>query len=126
MVGPFSEKNVFFVLFFSLVFSIFEFARGNLLTGFPWNLISYTWSWSIESIQILSFIGTYTLSLISVTIFCVPFLFFQNKVIKKNITFLLIFLIIFIVNYFFCSSGSCLVALFKTNHGLKGVKVASI
>ena len=101
VVGPFSEKNIFFILFFSLVFSIFEFARGNLLTGFPWNLISYTWSWSIESIQILSFIGTYTLSLISVTIFCVPFLFFKNKIIKKNVIFLLIFLIIFIVNYLY-------------------------
>jgi len=91
IVGPFSEKNIFFILFFSLVFSIFEFLRGNLFTGFPWNLISYTWSWSIESIQILSLIGTYALSLISVTFFCVPFLFFQNKIIKKNVIFLLIF-----------------------------------
>ena len=84
IVGPFSEKKISFILFFSLVFSIFEFLRGNLLTGFPWNLISYTWSWSIESIQILSLIGTYALSLISITFFCIPFLFFQNKIIKKN------------------------------------------
>ena len=99
VVGPFSEKNISFILFFSLVFSIFEFLRGNLLTGFPWNLISYTWSWSLESIQILSLIGTYALSLISVTFFCLPFLFFQNKIFKKNFIFLLIFLIIFVGNY---------------------------
>jgi len=101
IVGTFAEKNIFFILFFSLVFSIFEYLRGNLLTGFPWNLISYTWSWSIESIQILSLIGTYALSLISVTFFCLPFLFFQNKIIKKNVIFLLIFLITFIGNYLY-------------------------
>jgi len=84
VVGPFSDKSIHFILFFSLVFSIFEFLRGNLLTGFPWNLISYTWSWSIESIQILSSMGAYSLSLISLTFFCIPFLFFQNKIIKKN------------------------------------------
>ena len=100
-VGPFSEKNISFILIFSLIFSIFEFLRGNLLTGFPWNLISYTWSWSIESIQILSLIGAYALSLISVTFFCLPFLFFQNKIIKKNVIFLLIFLITFIGNYLY-------------------------
>ena len=87
IVGPYAEKKIFFILFFSLVFSISEFARGNLLTGFPWNLISYTWSWSIESIQILSLMGVYTLSVISVTFFCIPFLFFQKKIIKKMLLF---------------------------------------
>jgi len=101
VIGPFAEKNIYFILFFSLVFSIFEFLRGNLLTGFPWNLISYTWSWSIEIIQILSLIGSYALSLISVTFFCLPFLFFQNKIIKKNVIFVLIFLIAFFGNYLY-------------------------
>ena len=86
-------------MFFSFVFSIFEFLRGNLLTGFPWNLISYTWSWSPEVIQILSLIGAYSLSLISITLFCIPFLFFQKKIVLKNVLFVLFFLIIFIVNY---------------------------
>ena len=67
IIGPYCEKSIFFVLLFSLVFSIFEFLRGNILTGFPWNLIAYTWSWSIESIQVLSLIGTYALSIISIT-----------------------------------------------------------
>ena len=92
LVGAFAEKNIYFILLFSLVFSIFEFLRGNLLTGFPWNLISYTWSWSAEVIQILSLIGAYSLSLISITFFCIPFLFFQKKIvknIKRNKTFFL-------------------------------------
>ena len=99
LVGVFAEKNIYFIFLFSLVFSMFEFLRGNLLTGFPWNLISYTWSWSAEVIQILSLIGAYSLSLISITFFCIPFLFFQKKIVKKNIFFILIFLIIFVGNY---------------------------
>ena len=88
LVGSFAEKNISFIFLFSLIFSIFEFLRGNLLTGFPWNLISYTWSSSIETIQVLSLIGTYSLSLISITFFCIPFLFFQKKIFKKNVYFL--------------------------------------
>jgi apolipoprotein N-acyltransferase len=101
IVGPFSERNIFFILFFSLIFSIFEFLRGNILTGFPWNLISYTWSWSIEFTQILSIIGTYSLSLISITFFCIPFLFFNGIVFKKNIIFLSLFFILFSINYLY-------------------------
>jgi len=101
LIGPFCEKNISFILFFSLIFSIFEFLRGNLLTGFPWNLISYTWSWSTETIQILSLIGTYALSLLSITLFSAPFLFFQSKIIKKNIILFLFLLIFFIINYFY-------------------------
>tara|TARA_B100000686_G_scaffold265635_1_gene280145 strand:- start:530 stop:2098 length:1569 start_codon:yes stop_codon:yes gene_type:complete len=99
LVGAFAERNISFILFFSLVFSLFEFLRGNLLTGFPWNLVSYSWSWSTESIQILSLIGAYGFSLISVTFFCIPFLFFQKKIFKKNVIFLLIFVIFFVGNF---------------------------
>ena len=79
IIGPFARKNITFILLFSIIFSLVEFLRGNILTGFPWNLISYTWSWSLESIQILSYIGTYSFSLISITFFCAPFLFFSKK-----------------------------------------------
>jgi apolipoprotein N-acyltransferase len=101
IIGTFAKKDISFILLFSFVFSIFEFLRGHLLTGFPWNLVSYTWSWLPEVIQILSLIGAYSLSLISVTFFCIPFLFFQKKLYNKNIIFLLFFLIIFTGNYFY-------------------------
>ena len=101
ITGPFCDRKFYFIIFFSLVFSIFEFFRGIILTGFPWNLIAYTWSWSIPSIQILSLIGTYSLSLISITFFCIPFIFFQKKIIKNNLIFLSIFLFFFIFNYLY-------------------------
>ena len=97
----FFEKSISFIFIFSLIFSIFEYLRGILLTGFPWNLISYTWSWSIESIQILSIIGAYSLSLFSLTLFCTPFIFIENKISKKNVFFTTCVLIIFVGNYIF-------------------------
>ena len=101
VVGNFMQKNISFILFFSLIFSLFEFLRGNILTGFPWNLMAYTWSDKTEIIQILSIIGTYSLSLLSITFFCIPFLFFQKKILKTNIYFSFFFIIIFTCNYFF-------------------------
>ncbi|RZO49942.1 MAG: apolipoprotein N-acyltransferase [Candidatus Pelagibacterales bacterium] len=98
-IGVFAKKNISFILLFSSVFSFFEFLRGNLLTGFPWNLISYTWSWSLEISQILSLIGSYSLSLLSITLFCTPFLFFQKKIVLKNIIFISSFLLIFVTIY---------------------------
>ena len=55
---PFIKRTISFVLIFSIFFSLMEYLRSTILTGFPWNLIGYTWSWSNESIQILSIIGT--------------------------------------------------------------------
>jgi apolipoprotein N-acyltransferase len=101
IIGPFARRNITFILLFSIIFSLIEFLRGNILTGFPWNLISYTWSWSLETIQILSYIGTYSFSLISITFFCVPFLFFSKKMEIKNFIFLITITIIFAGNYFY-------------------------
>jgi apolipoprotein N-acyltransferase len=101
ITGPFVKKNISFILFFSLTFSILEFLRGHLLTGFPWNLIAYTWSPYTGLLQILSVIGTYSLSLISITFFCIPFLFFQKKIYVKNSFFLIFFLLIFITSYLY-------------------------
>ena len=62
-------------LIFSILFGGIEFVRGSILTGFPWNLISFSFSNSIYFIQILSIIGTYSFNLICVSLFTVPALF---------------------------------------------------
>ncbi|MDA7582899.1 apolipoprotein N-acyltransferase [Candidatus Pelagibacter sp.] len=72
----FYSKNVvssFFI--FTVLFGTMEFIRGSILTGFPWNLISFSFSNSIYFIQILSIIGTYSLNLICISLFTIPALF---------------------------------------------------
>ena len=90
-----TKKRLTSILIFSLIFSIIEYLRGSILTGFPWNLISFSWSNSINSLQILSSIGTYSFNLLSITIFSLPFVFiFKNyRKIQLKVFFILIFLI---------------------------------
>jgi apolipoprotein N-acyltransferase len=72
----FYSKNVIISFFiFSILFGIIEFVRGSILTGFPWNLIAFSFSNSIYFIQILSIIGTYSFNLICISLFTVPALF---------------------------------------------------
>jgi apolipoprotein N-acyltransferase len=95
------KKNYVFLLIFSISLSIFEYLRGILFTGFSWNLISYSWSFSLESIQILKFIGTYTFNFFSILIFSIYFNSLcpvQFKKILVNSAFLFIVLI---SNYLF-------------------------
>ena len=57
------KKNLSSFLFFSLIFGMIEFIRGTILTGFPWNLIAYSFSNHIEILGITSIIGTYSFNL---------------------------------------------------------------
>ena len=72
-----NTSSSFFI--FSILFGGIEFVRGSILTGFPWNLISFSFSNSIYFIQIISIIGTYSFNLICVSLFTVPALFILKK-----------------------------------------------
>ena len=97
------KKNFSSILIFSLAFGIIEFIRGFILGGFPWNLIVYSLSNYLNSLQILSLIGTYSLNLISITIFLLPLLIIFQK--KKEFKIFLVVLLSFILscNYFYGS-----------------------
>ena len=97
----FKTKNILSsLLLFSLIFGATEFIRGIFLTGFPWNLIVYSFSNQLEFISIISIIGTYGLNLFCILIFtCPSVLFIKN--IKKGIifNFLVLFTVILIFIY---------------------------
>ena len=95
------EKNFYTILVFAVTFSLIEFIRGFILGGFPWNLIAYSWTNYLNSIQIISLIGTYSFNLISITIFVLPIIIFFNKSLKFKLVILFFLLLILVTNYFY-------------------------
>ena len=97
------NKKLSSILIFSIFFSLIEFIRGFILGGFPWNLIAFAWTDYLYFLQILSFIGTYSFNLLSITIFLIPVIILFNY---KNLikSFILIFsLAILIINFLYGS-----------------------
>ena len=95
------SKNLKSILLFSLIFSVIEFIRGLILTGFPWNLHVFSLSNFINSIQLLSYVGTYTLNLLVITIFLLPLtLTFDKPKIYKILSLSILFLIIILNDNF--------------------------
>ena len=97
------NKKFSTILIFSIVFSFIEFLRSFILGGFPWNLIVFSWVDYLAFLQVLSYIGTYSFNLLSVTIFLIPavVLFDYRKVIK--IVFLFFAIITLLINFLYGS-----------------------
>ena len=93
-------SNISLVLAFSSLISILEYLRGNILSGFPWNLISFSFSDFSYLLQTLSLIGTYSFNLICVTLFILPSLFYLKKN-KYDIYFIVSFGILLISGIIF-------------------------
>ena len=95
------KMNFSSILIFSLTFSIFEYLRGSILGGFPWNLILFSLVNFINSLQILSVIGTYSLNLLVITFYTLPIIiFFRISKIEKSIVLLSAILILFSNMYY--------------------------
>jgi apolipoprotein N-acyltransferase len=60
------------VLVFAASWTLFEWVRSWGFSGFPWNLVGSVWTFSDAMIQASAFIGTYGLSLLTVTAAAMP------------------------------------------------------
>ena len=60
------------VLALAASWSAFEWLRGHVLTGFPWNLIGTTWAASDVTMQPAAWIGAYGLGLVTVLVAALP------------------------------------------------------
>ena len=96
-----TTKKIFIsFLIFSLIFGVVEFIRGSILSGFPWNLIVYSFSKELELLSITSIIGTYGLNLFCISLFtCPALLILKNS--KQNLAACIFFLCSFGVFYIY-------------------------
>ena len=99
------KKNILSILILTTSLSFSEYIRSFLFGGFPWNLISFSFSNNLEFIQLLSLTGTYAFNSIIIFLFLLPTIFFFNY--KKNlkINIFIFSIIIIFVNYFWGKSN---------------------
>ena len=99
--GYFIQNNLSSVLFFVSSLSFLDYLRSKILTGFPWNLWAYSWSWLPEVLQVLNPIGLFALNLLSLTFFCSPLIFFFFRKIIYGLSVFLIMISLFFLNYIY-------------------------
>ncbi len=66
------------IFIFAAAFVGFEWLRGHILTGFPWNLTAYAWGGTVEVMQSISVIGIYGLSFLTVLVAASPAVLFAH------------------------------------------------
>ena len=102
IIGQFLNYNFSSLLLFSGSFALSDYIRGKILTGFPWNLWGYSWSWFTEVLQILNLLGLFAFNLLAITIFTMPaVLFFTTNLSKKILIISTTFLSIFLIYLFY-------------------------
>ena len=100
-LGHFIELKISSIILISFLLSSFDFLRSFVFTGFPWNIWAYSFSWSEESLQILSIIGIFSFNIFLITLFFLPAtLFFKGK---SKYFFISFFVSLFFINYFYGS-----------------------
>ena len=94
------KKIVSSFFLFSLLFGVIEFLRGYILTGFPWNLIAFSFSDYPELLSITSIIGTFGFNLFCISLFASPSIFILRDN-RKDLIVCILFLILPILFYMY-------------------------
>ena len=63
------------ILAFAALFTIGEWLRGHVLTGYPWNLMAYVWDGVTPMMQSAALWGSWGLGFVTVLIFTLPAVF---------------------------------------------------
>ena len=57
---------------FAVVFAVFEWLRGHVLTGFPWNVVGYALTYPLPLMQSAALFGAYGMTAIALFVFPAP------------------------------------------------------
>ena len=76
-------NGLYRILVFSGFWILFEYVRGTIFTGFPWNLIGYSWTAFLPILQSTAFFGIYGLTLLTVLVCSLPALLGEIAVSRK-------------------------------------------
>ena len=96
-----NESKFLTTIIFSALWVFFEYLRGIILTGFPWNLLCYCLGFSPLLIQTVNIYGCYIFSFILLTIFTI---FYVKP--KRYMYTYYILILIFIISYGFFRMSS--------------------
>lgn len=73
------DKNLYNIaITFVVLWSLSEWLRGLLFTGFPWNLMGYVWGFSDIMLQSTAIWGVYGLGIITLILCMLPFFVLVN------------------------------------------------
>tara|TARA_Y100001935_G_C17308876_1_gene514303 strand:- start:623 stop:2188 length:1566 start_codon:yes stop_codon:yes gene_type:complete len=103
LIGPFLNLNLNSLLLFSAGLSLSDYFRAKILTGFPWNLWAYSYSWSGEILQILNNIGLFAFNLILITLFMLPAITFSKYKLMQKTAILSVIPIILLILFIYGS-----------------------
>ena len=67
------------LILFSILLPFFEWLRGNILTGFPWNMIGFSLSSPLEIAQSIALLGPYGQNVLITLVLSFPVSIYYNK-----------------------------------------------
>ncbi len=77
-------KGLSRLLVFSALWIAFEYVRGVIFTGFPWNVVGYAWSAFLPMLQTTAYIGIFGLTLLTVFVSTLPSLLGEGGQSRKS------------------------------------------
>ena len=101
LIGPYINLNFRSLFFLSGGIAFSDYIRSKILTGFPWNLWAYSFSWATEIIQVLNIIGLFAFNLLVITLFMAPAIILSNISTKKKIITITAAFIVFFSFYIY-------------------------
>jgi apolipoprotein N-acyltransferase len=120
LFGRFSNNRFFLALAFALFWSVSEYARGILATGFPWNLIGYSLAFSPLLLQTVSIFGSHVFGFLLLLLYTSPYPLGRQEYRRCSLFYCL--LVLFILGFGFfrlknaeTHSSSFLVRLVQPN-----------